>query len=51
MRRRYLRSDLDLPDHDLILDPPGAPSGLACHVRHHVHGGTHIVIAVNLQAG
>jgi transposase len=51
MRRRYVRSDSDLPDHDLILELSGALSGLSCHVRHYVHEGAHLVIAGRLDGG
>jgi len=49
MRRRYVRSDADLPDHDLILEMSGGLS--ACHVRHYVHGGAHLVIVGGLDGG
>jgi hypothetical protein len=51
MQRRYLRSNLDLPDHDLILGLSSTPSGLTCHVRHYVHGDTHLVIVGQLPGG
>lgn len=52
MGRRYLRSDSDLPEHDLILWLPGAGVGsVACHVRHYVHEHRHVVIAGCLDGG
>ncbi len=51
MRRRYVRSDADLPDHDLILELSGTSRGLAYHVRHYVHGGAHLVIVGGLDGG
>ena len=51
MRRRYVSSDPDLPDHDLILEMSGGLSGLACHVRHYVHCGMNLVIAGQLDDG
>jgi hypothetical protein len=44
MRRRYVRSDVDLPDHDLILELAGAADQFSYHVRHYVHGDAHVVI-------
>lgn len=49
--RRYVRSDSDLPDHDLILELSDRPSSLVCHVRHYVHNDLHVVIAGQLNGG
>jgi len=51
MRRRYVRDDADLPEHDLILELPGSVSGLSCHVRHYVHRDAHVAIVGELTAG
>jgi hypothetical protein len=44
MRRRYVKNDADLPDHDLVLELPGIVGGLAYHVRHYAHREAHVVI-------
>jgi hypothetical protein len=49
--RRYVRSDSDQPDHDLILELSGPPSSLACHARHYVHNDVHVVIVGQLNGG
>jgi hypothetical protein len=49
MQRRYVSSDSDLPDHDLILEMSGGLNGLACHVRHYVRHGVNLVIAGQLN--
>jgi hypothetical protein len=47
--RRYVRSDSDQPDHDLILELSDPPSSLACHARHYVHNDVHVVIVGQLN--
>lgn len=49
--RRYVRSDSDLPDHDLILEPSDLPNSLACHARHYVHNDLHVVVVGQLNGG
>jgi hypothetical protein len=49
MRRRYVSSDADLPDHDLVLELSGSLSGLRCHVRHYVNQESHLVIVGQLS--
>jgi hypothetical protein len=49
--RRYVRSDSDLPDHDLILELSDLPNSLACHARHYVHNDLHVVVVGQLQGG
>jgi hypothetical protein len=51
VRRRYVRSDSDLPDHDLVLEMSDTSRDLAYHVRHYVHGGAHLVIVGGLDGG
>jgi hypothetical protein len=49
--RRYVRSDSDLPDHDLILELSDQPSSLACHARHYVHNDVDVVVVGQLNGG
>jgi hypothetical protein len=49
--RRYVRSDSDLPDHDLILELSDLPNSLACHARHYVHNHRHVVVVGQLKGG
>jgi hypothetical protein len=51
MRRRYVRNDADLPDHDLVLELADIAGGLAYHVRHYVHHDAHVVIVGGFGAG
>ncbi len=51
MRRRYVRNDADLPDHDLVLEPADIARGLAYHVRHYVHHDAHVVIVGGFGVG
>ncbi len=49
---RYVRSDRDLPDHDLILELPGEGEGrLTYHVRHYLHRERHVVIVGEMDKG
>jgi hypothetical protein len=51
MRRRYVRNDADLPDHDLVLELADIAGGLAYHVRHYVHRDVHVVIVGGFGGG
>jgi hypothetical protein len=51
MRRRYVRSDADLPDHDLVLALPDTAGELAYHVRHYVQRDAHMVIVGAFEGG